>query len=74
MKKETMSISEYNILRVFDILKTDNNCSTVTISQVLGIGRATVHRAIVELKRRKWIKPKAERVNNIVEYVILKKD
>lgn len=74
MKKKTTYISETNLLRVFDILKSDNNCSLETMQDVLELGRTTVHKAIVELKRRGWIRPKAERVNNVVEYQIAKKD
>lgn len=74
MKKKTTYISETNLVRVFDILKSDNNCSLETIQEVLELGRTTVHKAIVELKRRGWIRPKAERINNIVHYTIIKKD
>ena len=73
MKKKTLYISEVNLLRVFDILKSDNNCSLETMQQVLELGRTTVHKAIVELKRRGWIRPKAERINNVVQYTIIKK-
>jgi DNA-binding IclR family transcriptional regulator len=74
MKKKTTYISETNLLRVFYKLKSDNNCSLETIQEVLELGRTTVHKAIVELKRRGWIRPKAERINNVVQYQIIKKD
>ncbi len=67
-------ISEDLLLKAFDLIKVDNNCSTSTIASLLGISRMTVHRAVVELKHRKWIKPKAERINNVVVYQITKKD
>ena len=74
MKKKTMYISEQNLNKVFELLKSDNNCSLLTMCDILDLGRTTIHKAIVELKRRGWIRPKAERINNVVQYQIVKKD
>ncbi len=69
-----LKVSEDTINRVFDLLKLYQNVSNIALGQALNISRISIFHAIRELKRRKWIKPKAERINNVVQYQITKKE
>jgi len=66
-------VSEEKIIKIFDLLKSDNGASKETIAKILSIGVATVFRAVKELERRKWIKEKS-RIGIVVQYQITKKD
>lgn len=69
-----LQVSDKTISAVFQLIKSYNNATNTTIGNILGISRISVYHSIVELKRRKWIRPKAQRINNVVVYEILKKD
>lgn len=74
MKKHDMYISEERLTLILTEFKLNNNASMYFLAEKLKLSRTTIYRAIVELKRRGWIKPKAERVGNVVVYQIVKKD
>lgn len=74
-------ISEKVIIEVYNCLKqrieAKENCPSVWDMCYLieaAHSYSSVQKALNELKRRKWIKPKTERINNVVQYEILKKD
>jgi len=69
-----MRSREPNLNDVFELLKQNSSMSVVDISEKLNLARSTVHLCINELKRRRWIKPRGERINNITIYDIIKKD